>query len=114
MVPLNRRVPETYLLPEMPQLLHGKGPQYRQRSIVSRESVRAPSRRGEGSCAPVVEAASLEVAHQDQRPGYSDHLAEQGERILVCKVVERQDGEAHVERVVGEGEPEGVAHEDAE
>lgn len=114
MVPPNPGVHEACLLPKMLKLIRGKRPQHREWSVVSGEAVGAPNRRSQHARAPIIEAASLEVAHQNQRPGNANHLPEQLDSVFFGKVMERQNSEAHLEGVIRKGQPEGVAHQNAE
>ncbi len=114
MVSPNASVREACLLPKMPKLIWGKGSQHREGSVVSGEAVGAPERRRQHARAPIIETATLEVAHQDQLPGYASHLAEQLDGVFFGKVMECQDVEAHIEGIIRKGEPEGVSHQNAE
>lgn len=114
MVPPNPGVREAGLLPKMLKFIRGKRPQHREWTVVSSEPVGAPDCRRQHARAPIIETASLEVAYQHQLPGYASHLPEELDGVFPGKVMECQNGEAHIKGIIRKGEPEGVAHQNAE
>ena len=93
---------------EMRQLARCERAQHGKRTIVPREAVAAPQRRGEQSCTRVIQVCASQFVYDHAAPADARQLAQDLQLMAVIEVVQRERNGRDVERSVCEWKLERV------